>query len=200
MMHSSPLIVKSNRLRVEISEPVEDKDISLSIDKNWHSVYGTSGIWRSRCLSKAFLREITSQAYDQLRQMIEHGEGKVSCAYLISRLLDAVHPSHQLQANLLANGGQGGLAILKKRAVALGYSVINPVNLDKPNQKDIVKDNQPIINSAIEDQMGVVDAKWGLMLVKQILNKFDKDLRFYFEFSSPDTNEWRVGKSILSIF
>ena len=80
-----------------------------------------------------------------------------------------IHPTHQLQASVLAFP-LFGAQILKRRVVALGYEM-----------------------GTMNDELSPVDYKYCLELVRLIQKKLELEMRAYFEFTTPTKSDWIVG-------
>ncbi|KAJ3204434.1 hypothetical protein HK099_001163 [Clydaea vesicula] len=150
----------------------------------WTCVYACRGVWGKRLLGKFILKDLCSQAVDQFTRDLKNPlKVQLSCTQLVARILDAVHPTHQLQSSVLASGGMG-VTVLKKQAISLGYNV---------SKESLIAAG---IISTGEDFLGSTqhcDPKLGLHILKQVLARLETELRYYFEFSAPDIVDWRVG-------
>ncbi|KAI8589518.1 hypothetical protein BDZ88DRAFT_461954 [Geranomyces variabilis] len=183
------VVVHANRLEVHLREPRSSPDGGtpppVTPPKNdWGCVYGTAGPWRARLLSRPTIRELVRQTHEQIVDLRrqEDGGDSYSYAHLLSRLIDAVHPSHQLPAAVLANPANGA-AVIKRRLRQLGYSTTHP--------------NTPVYaQPATVDEAAPFDAQHALGIIAQIADRLRLKHRFYFEFSAPDRTSWRVGFSV----
>lgn len=90
---SAKLKISQNRLEVELD--VNLKSVPES-ERTWTSLYGTNGIWKARLLAKPLVRSLCKQAMDQLAEDTSNR----SCLVTLARIVDLVHPSHTLQAQV----------------------------------------------------------------------------------------------------
>ncbi|KAI8914438.1 hypothetical protein EDD86DRAFT_186711 [Gorgonomyces haynaldii] len=141
--------------------------------QKWYCVYASQGPWTSKQYAKPMYKEFVMQTLEQVKQISK--EGEFSYIHCISRLLDLIHPSHQLPANILAYPLYSAM-ILKRRLIQLQY--------DLGSQNDEQASNF------------VLDHKLALDILRQIERRLDKDLRAYFEFLVPSKAIWRVGLAV----
>lgn len=165
--------VHSNRLEVHLSASSSGPQPGTGEEPLWGCVYATAGPWRTRLMSHPTIRELVRQTQSQIISHMDTGDS-YSFVHLLARLIDAVHPSHQLPAAVLSNPTYG-VSILKRRLTALGY-----------NLGPWLDDTSPL------------DAEHAMTVGAQIGARLAKEHRFYFEFSAPDKTAWRVGNSFLS--
>ncbi|KAJ3161365.1 hypothetical protein HDU86_007147 [Geranomyces michiganensis] len=185
----SEVVVHQNRLELHLREPQSNPDGSTPPPQTppkyeWGCVYGTAGPWRARLLSRPTIRELVRQTHEQIVDLRrqEGGGDAYSYAHLLSRLIDAVHPSHQLPAAVLSNPAHAAV-IIKRRLRYLGYSTAHP--------------NAPVYaQPPTGDEAMPFDAEHALGVISQIADRLRREHRFYFEFSAPDRTSWRVGFSI----
>jgi hypothetical protein len=153
----------ANRLDVQLVIDDADQD-------SWHCIYATAGAWTVKTYAKPLIKDIVSQSLESLKQ---NANDEYSYIHLIARTLDLVHPTHQLQAQVLAYPLYGS-QILRKRLVARAYYVAK----------------------ANDDVSYIVDAKTAIDVFKQIEKRLEKELRTYFEFIVPYKSYWRVGLAL----
>ena len=137
-------------------------------EDQWHSVYASAGPWAVKQYARPLIKEIVMQTMDQIKSVPK--ELDFSYTHILARILDLVHPTHQLQANILAYPLYS-THILKRRLLALGYEVGGPN----------------------EDLTFVLDNRLALEIMKQIDKRLEKDLRAYYEFIVSFRSRWRVG-------
>jgi hypothetical protein len=107
----------------------------------------------------------------------------VSYISAVARLLDQIHPSHDLQTLILQNPADGA-SILKKRLQALGYEI--------PNQ-DTIPMSAKSMGAAERITINKFDLPTAISVVSQMDAKISRDLRFYIEFASSVGALWRAG-------
>lgn len=162
-----------NRLELHLSRAAKPEPESLPTAEpytgpEWGCVYATAGPWRARLMARPTVRDIVKQTQEQIISHRHNGDN-FSFLHLLARLIDAVHPTHQLPAAVLAYPLYG-VNIIKRRLATLGYD----------------------IGVGGEDS-GVLDAQFALDVVGQMMERLQKEHRYYFEFSTPDKTVWRVG-------
>lgn len=160
---SSTTEVSSSRLEFEVSAPKNEDP-----GQSWCSVTSSDGVWATRLFAKPLVRDIVIETYTQLRLNMDDGD-RYSFVLVLARMIDLVHPSQKIQTAVMAYPANG-VIIIKKRLLALGYNL-------GPTTED----------SALLDASRTVD------YLKQINKRLEKEHHFYFEFSSPNKVEWRVG-------
>ncbi|KAJ3016068.1 hypothetical protein HKX48_004246 [Thoreauomyces humboldtii] len=174
--------VHPNRLEVHLTvlpddgsaptpTPASTTATPSSPQSEWGCIYATAGPWRARLMSRPTIRELVKQTHDQVAGLRSQSD-TYSFVHLLSRLVDAVHPSHQLPAAVLANPGTAS-SIIRRRMVALGYKSVG----------------------GGPDETTPLEADHVLAAITQISNRLQREHRFYFEFSAPDRTSWRVGLS-----
>lgn len=183
-----PIKIFPSRLEFETKDNRPDSaatqsesKVQTSFNNGWYSLFGSIGIWYARIMSKQLLRDIAGQAQDQLMNLCINTDQmqKLSVIHLLARILDVVHPSHQLQSAILSSSTETQATnLLKKRISALGYSLM-------------VKDTKA---TAILEENNC-HPEFGLFIVNQIVSRLNKDMKICFEFTSNGC-EWRVGKQI----
>jgi hypothetical protein len=137
---------------------------------DWGCTYASSGIWMSRLMVKPLVRDMIRQTLDQLdRQMQSPSSASYNYTHMLVRILDVAHPTHQLQASVLAYPLYG-TTIVRRRLQTLGY--------------DLATDSE---------EGGSFSGNTVLHIMKQLDARFQKYHSFYFEFSTPDAVAWRVG-------
>jgi hypothetical protein len=139
-----------------------------AVDEMYHCCYATSGPWAVKLYSKSLVRSLVEETMNSLKA-IAGRETEYSYVPILARLVDMIHPTHQLQAAVLAYP-LFGAQILKRRVVALGYEMGN-----------MNEENAP------------VDYKYCLELVRLLQRKQEQEMRTYFEFTTPGKAEWIVG-------
>jgi SPRY domain len=151
-----------NRLDIQlVSEDVDDEG-------KWYSVYNTCGPWALKLYSKPLQRDLVQTTLEQMKQVSKDIE--YSYLSIICRILDCVHPSHTLQANVLAYPFYSN-QILKRRLVLLGYDTLSPS----------------------EESLFVLDNKTAIDILRQVDKRLEKEVHAYFEFAVPYNTTWRVG-------
>ncbi|KAI8921425.1 hypothetical protein DFJ77DRAFT_163161 [Powellomyces hirtus] len=176
--------VHANRLEVHLTTVPGDDTLGLptnaptsTLKCDWGCIYATAGPWRARLMSRPTIRELVRQTQEQVIGLQRSGLGdNYSFSHLLSRLIDAVHPSHQLPAAVLANPGNAA-AIIKRRLRTLGYNTALGLGATTGQQED----GTPF------------DAESALGVILQIGARLQREHRFYFEFSAPDKTSWRIG-------
>jgi hypothetical protein len=139
------------------------------VDDQWHCVFATAGPWSVRLLSKSLIRSLIDETFFNLKKKdVTQKDIDFNYVPILARLVDLIHPTHQLQATVLAYP-LFATNILKRRLVSLGYEL--------GNQEDGFQ----------------VDYKFSLDLVRQLQRKAERDMRAYYEFSVPVKAEWIVG-------
>lgn len=157
------IIISSSRLEFKVVEK----------DNKWHCLAATSGPWAIKLFSKSLIKSICDQTADSLKAAERTSkETEYSYIHILARLFDLVHPTHQLQAAILAYPLYS-TQILKRRIQALSYDM----------------------GTGSEDS-SVIDHKTTSELVRQLQHKMEKDLRCYFEIIVPYLANWRIGKTM----
>ncbi|KAJ3220373.1 hypothetical protein HDU67_000040 [Dinochytrium kinnereticum] len=113
---NAPVTVAPNRIDFFIPDSAR-----TIVKDGWVSVYATNGPWAARLQGKSMIAAMISQSVDQIR----YGAAEdVNYSYIsiLARILDLAHPSHQLQASVLAYPLHAP-TIIKKRLVALKYDI-----------------------------------------------------------------------------
>ncbi len=137
----------------------------------WYSVFATSGPWAIKLYAKSLVRTVIEQTLISLKQKESTAKDfDFSFVHILARLFDLVHPTHQLQAAVLAYPLYGA-QILKRRVLSLSY------DLGGGNEDNIT-----------------LDHKITTELVKQLQKKLDKEMKAYFEVIVPFKAKWRVGR------
>ncbi|KAI8899147.1 hypothetical protein BC833DRAFT_587015 [Globomyces pollinis-pini] len=142
------------------------------MDKNpeYHCVSATSGAWANKLYAKALIKDIMDQSLEQL--MEKDGPNRdtdYTYAQFLAKVVDVLHPTHQLQASVLAFPLYGP-QILKRRILQLGYDM-----------------------SGTSEETSQLDYKFTMDVMKQMCRKVDKDMKCYYEFSVPLKANWRAG-------
>ncbi|KAL2916170.1 hypothetical protein HK105_204261 [Polyrhizophydium stewartii] len=163
----SRINVFQSRLEFQIDDVLENSSESKDLER-WFTVYATSGPWAVKLYSKPLVTEVVNQGLEQIRHLHKDTD-TFSYVHILSRMVDMVHPTHQLQATVLAYPLYG-VQILKRRVAALGYDLGN----------------------ANEDSV-LLDHKLAADILRQIHKRLEKEQRFYFEWTSPPRTKWRVG-------
>ncbi|RKO94582.1 hypothetical protein BDK51DRAFT_15469, partial [Blyttiomyces helicus] len=141
--------------------------------QEWACAYSTAGPWSARLMARPMIKNIVAQTFAQLRLNADAADAAaLSYVQILARLVDAIHPSHQLQATVLAHPLYGP-SILRRRLVALGYDV-GPGG----------------------EESNLIDGRLAVDIVKQLNKRLEKEHRFYLEFSTPDNAAWRAGFSV----
>ncbi|KAJ3097483.1 hypothetical protein HDU97_004850 [Phlyctochytrium planicorne] len=161
-----PVSIAPNRIDFSIPDSAK-----LIAKDGWVSVYGTTGPWAARLQGKTMVAQMISQSLDRVRYDAEPDDN-LSYISFLARILDLAHPSHQLQASVLAYPLHAP-TIIKKRLVALKYD----------------------IGSHTEDY-GAIDYTFAVDIVKQINWRLELEHQFYYEFSYPNHTQWRVGYTL----
>ncbi|KAJ2999525.1 hypothetical protein HDV02_002672 [Globomyces sp. JEL0801] len=148
------------------------------MDKNpeYHCVSATSGAWANKLYAKALIKDIMDQSLEQL--MEKDGPNRdtdYTYAQFLAKVVDVLHPTHQLQASVLAFPLYGP-QILKRRILQLGYDM-----------------------SGTSEETSQLDFKFTMDVMKQMCRKVDKDMKCYYEFSVPLKANWRAGQDQFSI-
>ena len=161
----------SNNTAITISSSrLEFKVIEKKISDEWYCLAATSGPWAIKLFSKSLIKSICDQTASSLKAVEKNAvEYEYSYLHMIARLFDLVHPSHQLQAAILAYPLYS-THILKRRIQALGYTL-----------------------SSNNDDSTFFDHKAASELIKQLQEKTDKDMKCYFEIIVPYKANWRAG-------
>ncbi|KND01565.1 uncharacterized protein SPPG_03365 [Spizellomyces punctatus DAOM BR117] len=170
------VIVHPNRLELHLSRLTSSeagvrRQPADELRADWGCVYATAGVWKVRLMARPTAREMVKQTQDQILTYRGQSE-KYSFVQLLARLVDAVHPSHQLPAAVLAYPLYG-VSVLKRRLAALGYDV-----------------------GVGGEDSSILDTRTALSYIAQINYRLQREHRFYFEFSTPDKTAWRVGLSM----
>lgn len=97
-------------------------------------------------------------------------EAEYSYLHAICRIIDFIHPTHALQANVLAYPLYSN-QILKRKLVSLGYDTL----------------------SSPEDPTFSLDNRVAMEIMRQVEKRLEKEVRCYFEFIVPVHSFWRVG-------
>ncbi|KAJ3321197.1 hypothetical protein HDV06_004540 [Boothiomyces sp. JEL0866] len=111
----------------------------------------------------------------KLNQDSANKDSEFSYIHIIARLMDLYHPSHQLQASVLAYPLYG-TQILKRRIFSLGYNL-----------------------GATNEDLAVLDFKTVSDLVKQVNTRLEAEMSVYFEFCVPFKANWRAGDLLLNL-
>ncbi|KAJ3246138.1 hypothetical protein HDU78_007785 [Chytriomyces hyalinus] len=154
------VIVKNSRLEFHLDE--------RAVKGVWGCVYANQGPCANKLATKKFIADMTSQTLNHLI----HSEGaldNVAFICALARIVDAAHPSHQLQSTMLAYPLYAG-TILKKKLVSLGYSI-----------------------APASEDYGQIDAAFTKSILKQIYHGLVQEQRFYLEISYPDSGVFRAG-------
>ncbi|KAJ3197485.1 hypothetical protein HK101_003183 [Irineochytrium annulatum] len=149
-------------------QPVDGKPLKES----WHCVYGNQGPWAARLVGRGMMTAMVTQSLEQLYEVRD--TDNFSFVNAIARLLDLVHPTHQLQANVLAYPLHAS-SVLKRRLLALRYDI-----------------------APLTEDHGVIDQKSAVMIVKQMVLRLRREQEFYYEFSYPNNFPWRIGYTMAS--
>ncbi|KAJ3272756.1 hypothetical protein HDV01_005284 [Terramyces sp. JEL0728] len=144
------------------------------VEAEWNCAFATSGPWGVKLYAKSLVRDVVVQTMSQLKMKQDSPAKDTDFSYIhiIARLIDLYHPSHQLQASVLAYPLYG-TQILKRRISSLGYN----------------------FGGANED-LAVLDFKTVSDIVKQINTRLETEMSVYFEFSVPFRANWRAGLSV----
>lgn len=143
-------------------------------------------------LSKPLVRDIVGQAIEMLSLESSKKGPHDSCLHMMARIIDLVHPTHALQAQILSST-IGGLNTMKKHLTSLGYNVSNSV-LSNAGIAVPATNAHGEPNSQTDPHLGhYCEPKLGLFICKALMHNVEKEMRFYFEFSVTDNVEWRVG-------
>ena len=162
---NTAILVSSSRLEFKL---VEKEHIN-----QWHCLAATSGPWAIKLFSKSLVKSICDQTANSLKiAELTSKESEYSYIHILARLFDLVHPSHQLQAAILAYPLYA-TQILKRRIQALSYDL-----------------------GAGSEDSSVFDHKTTSELVGQLQHKMEKDMRCYFEIVVPYLANWRAGKTM----
>lgn len=153
---------RKSKLKSLIKAPTPVKD-------NWYSIYSSTGIHRAKLLAKPFFKDLAMRTREKL---LSNETSKLSCLLIVARLIDLIHPTHQLQSVVLSVSESNAMLVIKKRLATLGY-----LGFSNKNNDDMVQ---------------YPDVKWGVFITKQLISRLDKEMRGYFEFSSIGRN-WRIG-------
>lgn len=94
----------------------------------------------------------------------------ISYIQILARLFDLVHPTHQLQAAILAYPHYSA-QMLKRRILSLGYDM----------------------GVSNNDETTLLDHKVTTELIRQLQRKLEKETKTYFEFIVPFKSQWRIG-------
>lgn len=159
---NTSLTVSQSRLEFKISNRKEEKE--------WSCVYATSGPWAAKLHAKSLTKAICDQNMNSLKlKDIATKDTEFTYIHVLARLFDLVHPSHQLQAAVLAYPLYG-VQILKRRILALQYEI-----------------------GGGNDENTFLDHKLTTDLVRQLQKKLEREMRAYYEFIVPYRANWRVG-------
>ncbi|KAJ3340438.1 hypothetical protein HDU93_007045 [Gonapodya sp. JEL0774] len=157
-----------------------------SSDRSWVTVTATTGLNIVRLLQRPMLRRLVLRAIEQVAlgdapprraSMIRYEgmstsmggtQSSTSFVHVLAHVLDAVHPSHELPASVLAFPLYAPI-ILRRRLSALGYD----------------------LRSAPED--GSFDARSALDILNQVDARLGRSMRFYFELTTGTDTEWMVS-------
>ncbi|KAI8617462.1 hypothetical protein BC830DRAFT_1113354 [Chytriomyces sp. MP71] len=154
------VLLKPSRLEFNLDEktPVGE----------WGCLYANTGAIPQKYTSKRFVAEMAHQTVNQLIVREESLEN-TSFICALAKIVDAAHPTHQLQATMLAYPLYAG-TILKKKLVSLGYSI-----------------------APLSEEYGQIDANFTKGILKQLYHNLVQEQRFYFEISYPDFSLFRAG-------
>ncbi|KAJ3345005.1 hypothetical protein HDU91_007491, partial [Kappamyces sp. JEL0680] len=157
------LMVSPTRLEFKL----DGKNSSMK----WHCVTSTSGPWAIKLYSKALVRSICEQTLVglKLQETLPTKDADFSYVNILARLFDLVHPTHQLQAAILAYPMYGA-QILKRRILSLSYDI------GGANEENVVLDHRLTMD-----------------LARQMQKKLEKEMRPYFEVIVPYKTSWRIG-------
>ncbi|KAI9006126.1 hypothetical protein BC832DRAFT_470038 [Gaertneriomyces semiglobifer] len=166
------VITHPNRLEVHLSQSSinegAEETTAAAPRPEWGCIYATAGLWRARLMGRPTVKDIVKQTQDQI--LLHQSDEDKTFVQLLSRLVDAVHPSHGLTATILAYPAFAA-SILKRRLTSLGYEVPPGPN-DDPN---------------------TIEGRTALTIVAQLGYRLQKEHEFYFEFATPHKTAWRVG-------
>ncbi|XJO77036.1 hypothetical protein BDV3_001679 [Batrachochytrium dendrobatidis] len=157
-----------SRLEFQIKE-IED-DMAVRDPEQWYTVYATCGPWAIKLFSKPLVQDLVHQSIEQIRHISKDADS-LSYIHVLARTIDLVHPTHQLQATILAFPLYG-VQILKKRILSLGYS------MDPANEDSVI-----------------LDHKLALDILSQVYKKLETEHRYYFEWTTLPKTKWRIGFS-----
>ncbi|KAH9253017.1 hypothetical protein BASA81_009022 [Batrachochytrium salamandrivorans] len=155
-----------NRLEFQILEA----NATLKNLERWYTVYGTCGPWAIKLYSKPLVHDLVIQALEQVMHISKNADS-YSYINILARTLELVHPTHQLQATVLAFPLYG-IQILKRRILSLGYYLGNT------NEESMVLDHKLIID-----------------ILKQIHLRLEKEHRYYFEWTVSPKTKWRIDNN-----
>ncbi|KAJ3300337.1 hypothetical protein HK104_001755 [Borealophlyctis nickersoniae] len=166
--------ISANRLEMTLGADTKDLFADMQnpppTPPEWECAYATAGPWLNRLMARPTVCELVLRTLAQLESQVSSPVAdELSYVHLLARVIDAVHPTHQLQASVLAYP-LSGVSILKRRLISLGYNV-GPGG----------------------EESTTLDAKTAVSIVKEISMRLETEHRFYFEFSAPDKTPWRVG-------
>ncbi|KAJ1529091.1 hypothetical protein HK096_009295, partial [Nowakowskiella sp. JEL0078] len=195
--------VTTNRVLTPLSTPTDKTqspnqgtEDNFFGDTDWNCVYATDGLWVGRLLSKPtillFLKRTKSQIENH---SVESG---FSYVQILARLIDAVHPSHQLQATVLSYPLSAS-QIIRRRLLLLGYDIEwkeTKQVMPATGVAGILNAVSSIVDDALAGNTSTIDLKTALNIVAALIARLETEFRFYFEFASPDRCNWRVGLAV----
>ena len=116
---------------------------------------------------KPLVREITAQAYNQLKRS-QINNDDLSYVQTLARIIDLVHQGPKIQLSTMAFP-LNAVAILRKRLMNLNYNVTTT------------------------EEAKTINHASALDYLKQINKRLEREHRYYFEFAVPRRASWRVG-------
>lgn len=144
-------------------------EFRCSHGQSWTCATASSGLIAAKLYSRCLVKNIVEQTQTSLQ---ESGLDQ-SYIHTLARLVDLVHPTHQLQASILANPTFGA-QLLKKRILELSYDL-----------------------GGGSEESSFVDHNFATDILRQLLRRLEREVRAYFEFSVTSNSRWRVGCTFL---
>lgn len=164
----SHAILSMNRLETHLS--------MTALPGEWNCIYASQGPSARRLVGKQLATTIIKRNYEHLSEKVSTPEN-YSYNCMLARAIDLVHPTHQLQAAVLAFPHNAG-TVLKRRLVALGYDTSTGTST---------------ANEDVGGGSGAADYLFAKYVLKQLVECLLRQQRFYFEFQVPEKASWRVG-------